>query len=410
MGGVLRRFTIIMGILGISVTAFAQSGLRDRDPDLAGTKKVVAELQQANLHSGPFYLLSRIRLADAGFAEDYYLPTGDVTGGISLRIEAPQRLYFVPQRKTVFTLELIPGYSFFKAGSREGQFDYSARADAHFLFNHLYIDAYTLLSDQLRAQIADVNRLATQRDEESGVGGELKYSSRTSAIFSARYRETTFPNKRFQPSGIAINELDRVEKSGRIGLHHKTFPLTSLFVAAEVSDYTFDRAIQKDSSRTYLGGGFIRSAGRTSLRAEAGRTLLKFDDPTQHDFSGITGQVTLTRGTSRWTFAASGVRDVGFSIFDNNNFYVSTLGRISIDYAATRRLTLRGGTAVERDDYEIPVGGVLREDTLTFTSAGFLYAFRKLQTGIEAGWYTRESNVLPEDSGIRWVLHLSFTP
>lgn len=410
MGGVVRRFTISMGILGISLAAHAQSGLRDRDPDLEGTKKVLGELQQANIHSGAFYMLSRIRIADAGFSENYYLPTGDVQGGINLRVEAPQRLYFVPRRKTVFTFDLVPAYSFFRAGSRQGQFDYSARADAHFLFNHLYLDAYTLLSDQIRAQISDVNRLATQRDEETGLGGEIKYSSRTSAIFSARYRETNFPNNRFQPGDVPVNQLDRVEKNGRIALHHKTFPLTSLFAAAEVSDYTFDRAFTKDSSRRYFGGGFIRSAGRTSLRAEAGRTVLSFDDPSQRDFTGLTGNVVLSRGTNRWNFTASGARDVGFSIYENNNYYISSLGRIVIDYAATRRLTLRGGTAVERDDYDVPVGGVLREDTLTFTSAGFLYAFRKLQTGVDAGWYTRDSNVLPEDSGIRWVLHLSFTP
>jgi len=398
-----------VGILAIPLTLSAQ-GLRDRDPDLEGTKKIVAELQQANIHSGMFYMLSRIRLADAGFAEDYYLPTGDVSGGISLRVEAPNRLYFVPRRKTVFTVELIPGYSFFKAGSREGQFDYSARADAHFLFNHLYIDAYTLLSDQLRAQIADVNRLATQRDEESGVGGEFKYSSRTSAIFSARYRETDFPGRRFQPTDVPINQLDRVEKNGRIALHHKTFPRTSLFVAAEASEYEFDRAFVKDSSRRYIGGGFNHTAGRTALRAEVGQTTLNFDDPSQRDFSNLTGQMTLSRGTNRWNFQASAARDVGFSIYERNNYYISSLGRILVDYAATRRLTLRAGTAVERDDYDIPVDGVLREDTLTFTSAGFLYSFRKLQTGVEAGWYTRESNVLSEASGIRWVLHLSFTP
>lgn len=410
MGGRVLRFSISVGILGISLTAAAQNGLRDRDPDLEGTKKIVAELQQANIHSGKFYMLSRIRLADAGFAEDYYLPTGDVTGGVNLRVEAPQRLYFVPRRKTVFTLDLVPGYSFFKAGSRHGQFDYAARADAHFLFNHLYLDVYTLLNDQIRAQIADVNRLATQRDEESGVGGEIKYSSRTSAIFSARYRETSFPGRRFQPSDVAIEQLDRAEKNGRIALHHKTFPLTSLFIAVEASDYEFDRAFSKNSSRRYFGGGFNRTAGRTSLRAEAGQTTLDFDDSSQRGYSGITGQVTLGRGTNRWNVQASASRDVGFSIFENNNYYISSLGRLTVDYAATRRLTLRAGTAVELDDYDVPVGGVLREDTLTFTSAGFLYSFRKLQTGVEAGWYTRESNVLPEDSGIRWVLHLSFTP
>ena len=28
----------------------------------------------------------------------------------------------------------------------------------------------------------------------------------------------------------------------------------------------------------------------------------------------------------------------------------------------------------------------------------------------DLGWFTRESNFIGDDSGIRWVLHLSFTP
>jgi len=405
------RIITILGILLASVSALAQSqGLRDRDRDLEGTKKVLSELQQANIHSGRFYMLSRIRISDAGFAEDYYLPTGDVQGGVNLRVEAPQRIYIVPRKKTVFTADFVPGYTFLSGGRKSGQFDYSARADAHFLLNHVYLDFYTLLTDQLRAQVADINRLATQREEESGVGGELKYSSRTSAIFIARYRTVEFPGKRFQPEDVPVNLLDRVERNGRIALHHKTFPLTSLFVAAEASTYGFRNATYKDSSRRYFGGGFNRAQGRTGLRIEAGQTRLDFDDPAQHDYSGITAEAALSRSFGRWSTTLSGTRDVGFSIFLNNNYYVLTGGRLAIDYAATRRLTLRGSHAREHDEYDFEVDGKLRRDNLSYTSLGFLYSFRRVRFGVDGGWFERESNFLEDDSGIRWVLHLSFTP
>jgi hypothetical protein len=412
VGGVVKRFSIVAGICAISLAALAQSGggLRDRDPDLEGAKKVVSDIQQANIHSGRFYMFSRLRISDAGFAEDVYLPTGGAEGGVNLSVQAPQRLYFVPHRKTVFTADFVPGYTFLTSGRRTGQFDYSARADAHFLFNHLYLDTYTLLSDQLRAQVADVNRLATQRDRESGVTGEMKYSSRTTAIFSGRYHDIRFPERRFQPLDVPVALLDRVERNGRISLHHKTFPLTSLFVAAEASTYGFRTATYKDSSRAYVGAGFLRASGRTSFRAEAGQTRLDFTDPAQRDYSGITGQASISRSLRRWSYTLGATRDVGFSIFRDNNYYIATGGRFAVDYSATRRLTLRASTTVERDDYDIPVDGLLRRDDLSFTTVGFMYAFRHMSFGIDGGWFQRESNFITDDSGIRWVLHLSFTP
>lgn len=392
------------------VSAQSSQGLRDRDRDLEGAKKVLGEIQQANIHSGAFYLLSRIRLADAGFAEDVYLPTGEARGGINLRAEAPNRLYFVPHRKTVFTLDVVPAYSILNSSNKSGQFDYAVRADAHFLFNHLYLDAYTNLTDQLRAQVSDINRLATQRERESGVGGELKYSSRTSMFFSGRVGDVKFPMNRVQPEDVPVDLLDRTQRSGRVSLHHKTFPLTSLFAAVEASTYEFRSATYKDSARRYAGGGFIRASGRTSLRVEAGQTRLDFDAPDQRDYSGVTASVGLTRTNGRWNTSVAATRDVGFSIFLDNNYYISTGGRAAVSYAATRKLGLRFGTALERDDYDTEVAGALRRDTLTYSYVGFMYSFRKLAAGADVGWFTRESNFLGDDSGIRWVLHLSFTP
>lgn len=411
MGGVIRRVAMFAAIAAVAVSSFAQSDkLRDRDRDLEGAKKILSELQQANIHSGRFYMFSRIRVSDAGFSEDYYLPTGDVRGGVNFRVEAPQRLYFVANRKTILTLDAVPSYDFLRHSSRSGQFDYSVRGDLHLLFNHLYVDAYTLLTDQLRAQVSDINRLATQKESESGIGGELKYSSRTSAFFSGAYRETSFPSGRVQPLDVPVQQLDRIERSGRVSLHHKTFPVTSLFVAGETGDYSFRRAIEKDSTRRYVGAGFIRASGKNTLRGEAGRTQLNFANPSRRDYSGFTGELTATRSLRRWTSTLAARRDLGFSIFTDNDYYISSLGRFSIDYNATRKLTLRTGLARERDDYDVPVGGVKRRDDLSYSYVGFLYAFRHLSLGADGGWYERESNFTGNDSGIRWVLHLSFTP
>ena len=421
MRGVSLRFLTIFFAMAIPLLASGQTQLRDRDPDLAGAKKLHEDMQQSNFHSGPFYLWSRFRISDAGFSDSGTAPTGEIGDGISLSVEAPQRLFFAPRshRKTIFTVDFIPGYSFFNAGENEGQINYLLRGDAHFLWNHLYLDVYGMRADQLRAHVADINRLATTQEDEVGVSGEVKYSSRTSGIITARYRDTSYPTDRYQPelstdpvTGFSpLNLLDRTERNARVSLNHKTFPLTSLFASAEVSEYSFRFATYKDSRRTWYGAGFNYNSGRTNVRAEAGPLKLSFDDPTQRSFTGFGASFGVTRANGRWTYTAGANHDLGFSIFANNNYYVSDTASAGINYIATRRLSLRTNAVWEQDEYDVEVAGNDRRDTVLFTSVGFNYIIRRAQAGVDVGWYDRESTFGGDtDSGIRYVLHLSFVP
>lgn len=419
MARVSRRtigILIVAAMLPLMTSAQQPQTLRDRDPNLEGAKRLANDRQQANFHIGPFYLLSRLRLADAGYSQDTGVPAGD-QGGISLSIEAPQRLFFVPSKKTVFTVDFVPGYSFLSGKGAKNQLNYSARADAHFLFNHLYLDVYASRADQLRAHVADLNRLATTAEDEVGISGEVKYSSRTSGLFTVQHRGIQYPLDRYQPEINPLTDfnpiqlLDRQEDHARASVLHKTFPLTSLFVASELSKYRFDVATYKDSRRTYVGGGVQFDNGRNDLRIEAGPVRLDFEDPTQLDYSGIAGSLNATRARGRWLYRGGAARDLGFSIFAENNYYVSTTANVGLEYAATRKLTLRANVAAEHDEYERQAHGRERTDDISFSSVGAQYALRRLRVGADVGWYERDSTFGGDvDSGIRYVLHLSFTP
>jgi hypothetical protein len=418
--GVSLRLAIFVILISLALLASGQTqNLRDRDPDLDSAKQLHEDLQQANFHSGPFYLWSRLRLSDAGFSESANIPTGEYSNGLSLALEAPQRLYFVPRKKTIFTLDVVPSYAFFNTGDQRGQFDYLVRADAHFLWNHLYLDTYGSRADHLRAHVADINRLATTREDELGVAGEWKYSSRTTGTFTLRNRKTSYPSNRYQPDLTPelagdfnpLNLLDRSENNARVSLHHKTFPLTSLFASAEVSDYDFRFASYKNSRRTWYGGGFQYNSGRTQVRLEGGPLKLSFDDPRERSFTGYGASFNVNRVNGRWTYTAGANHDLGFSIFAENNYYVADTANAGVSYIATRRLSLRSNINWEQDNYDVQVRGNERRDTVLFTSVGFNYVIRRAQAGVDVGWYDRESTFGGDvDSGIRYVLHLSFVP
>jgi hypothetical protein len=417
-----RLFRVLIFIIAVPICVQGQQGqkLRDRDPDLAGSKKIVEDLQQSNFHYGSFYLSSRFRVSDVGFSESGYVPTGDQDSGVSLSVEAPQRLYYRPHQKVIFSVEAVPGYTFF--GSRTRQFNYTSRGDLHLLFNHLYIDAYLLGLNQLRAHVSDINRLATVKERTAGVAGEMKYSSRTSLLFNGSSGRTSYPSNKYQPAvdfngdgfpdGIPVNLLDRDTRNGRLSLTHKTFPKTTLFVAAEGSDYRFRRATSKDSTRLWYGGGFNWNSGRTQFRLEGGPVKLDFDDPSVPDYTGFSGQAGLARSSGPWGFELGADRDLGFAITSNHNFFVPTTVHAGITYQATRRLSLRLNGTRERDEFENDVTEVTdRVDTISFYSVGASYGLQRLRFGGDVGWYQRDSTVQAEtDDGIRYLVHLSFTP
>jgi hypothetical protein len=419
MGGAVRgnyKVAIAAVIAVVSLAAQGQDGLRDRDPVLQGAKKIASDLQAATFHYESFYFLSRFELAELGYGSQYSTPTGNSSNGFSIGASAPQRLYYVPSRRVVFSGEFIPQYAWVHENGSHNQFGYSTRADAQFILNHLYLDFYGQKANELRPHSGELNRVLTVRDTEVGVSGEVKYSSRTSGLFSVRYRDASYPTNRLQPLQFEkdIPLLDRNEHNYRASILHKTFPLTSLILAAERSDYTFTKDSIRDSTRSYVGGGVVIDTGNSVIRAEAGPGHLRFQQPGKREFSGLLANGSASRRAGlRWRVGVSAQRDVDFSIYENNTFYIIDRVGATADYAATKRLSLRFVNEAGRDRYQVrAVGQPLRRDTISWNAVGWNYQMRRFRGGFDVGYYNRKSTVVNVDQshGIRFVIHLSFIP
>jgi hypothetical protein len=218
-----------------------------------------------------------------------------------------------------------------------------------------------------------------------------------------------------QPADTPVELLDRNGHNYRVSLNHKTFPLTSLFVTGELSDYSFRTATYKNGRRTFAGAGFVNDSGRTITRFEAGEGQLEFFQP-EHDFRGVLGNITSSRKLGRSTvFNLGAARDLDFSVFTNNNYYIADRFNAGFAWDATRRLQLTLQAAIGRDLYDVPVNGphgfLKRRDQFSFPSIGFTYGLARLRGGLDIGYVSRTSNFdLNTDDGIRVLFRLSFTP
>jgi hypothetical protein len=425
----ILRLSVAAACIAICSTALAQN-VRSRERTFEASETLAADLRRARLHGGPFYLLSNIEFSDLGYENQFFFPTTEQGGGLSLAVAAPQKLYFVPARKTIYSLTVTPEYAFFQRGVNKAPWGYLVRGDAHYLLNHIYVNAYALQSNKLQALSGEINRVVTQREETAGLAGEIRYSSRTRALYAFSARRYSYPPSRYQPSDITTDigtrgslfDLDRREQNGRLSLLHHTFPLTSLTFAGEVNKYKFPTAAGSDSTRRYAAPGFVYDAGIATWKAEAGPAVLHFYTPSPAagggDFRGIVGNTQFSRRLgpkTQLTLAAD--RDVDFSILPGERYYVADRALFAIDRQATRRLTLRFSSTLGRDQYPAltinPVNVQLarRRDEFSFTSIGWRYTMRHVKGGFDIGYYQRRSNFdIDEQNGIRLAIALSLSP
>jgi hypothetical protein len=317
----------------------------------------------------------------------------------------------------VFAGEYVPQYAWIHQGGTKTQFGSHMRGDAEFLFNHIFLDFYGGQANELRPLPGEINRIVTVKERNAGASGELKYSSRTSALFTAIYRDERYPTNRLQPEelrNILPLLLERTEHNYRVSALHKTFPVTSVILAAEESDYAFTHTPSRDSKRDYFGAGLVLDNGTTIARVEAGPAKLTFKQAGQKEFQGVLANASAShRLGDRWRVGVSGARDLDFSLYANNNYYVLDRLGGTLDYAATRRLALRFTSELGRDLYYVRVGlQPLRHDQISWNAIGWNYSLRRVSGGFDVGYYKRTSNVTDVDQidGIRMVVHLSFTP
>lgn len=422
------RLSIAAACIAIGSSVLAQN-VRSRDRTFEASETLAADLRRARLRSGPFYLLSNIQFSDLGYESQFFFPTSEQGGGLTFVVSAPQKLYFVPARKTIYSVTFTPEYAFFnRSGSGNSPWSYLVRGDAHYLLNHLYINVFALQSNRLQALSGEINRIVTQREETAGVAGEARYSSKTKAFYSFTARRSTYPASRYQPSDLtaeipgvrgSIFDLDRREQNARVSLLHRTFPLTSLTLAGEANKYTFPNSTDRNATRRYVAPGFAFDNGRTTFKGEAGPAVLHFTTPgLTPDFHGALGNVALghrINGKTSMTLGAD--RDVDFSIAAGERYYVGDRALFSIDRQATRRLSLRFSSTVGRDVYPIatlnPANALLerRHDEFSFTAIGWRYTMRHIKGGFDIGYYQRHSNfAIDEQNGIRLAIALSLSP
>lgn len=392
---------------------------RDREIRLLGRDKVQDDIRRSQFRYGPLFLYSTFEISDFGYDENLYAPTEEERDDLIISVSAPQKLYLVASKKLVFSADLRPGYTWYKEAEDDRHWNHRYRADVHLLFNRMYSDFYYERIDERKRDLSELNFLVNLEQSEVGNESEIAFSSRTTVLTGVSFRDIKYPDGEIDsPFNLdEVTRLERQESKVWATVRHRTFPVTSTSFGFARENYDFTNS-EFDGERNQLFAGAQRETARTTMRSEVGYAVLDYAEPSLEDYHGPLGFVSYDfRPRERYLLALTGRRDLVFSVFENNQHFAADRLRAALVVPFTRFFDFRLTGEIGRNEYFVPTldptDGVvkLRQDDITYASAGILVRLARIAFGVDVADYERVSNFSGySEDGIRLVLRLSLTP
>ena len=388
---------------------------RDRDEELAAKRRIERDLEQAQFRANHLYLISKFELGDIGIGSELYIPADEQLDGVALSFRAPQRLYYIANRRTLFSLDVEPGYVMYIDSDRENQLSWLLRGDVHFLFPSFYVNGFVSVADELLRDNSEFTRLVPRDTTAWGVNTEFKPSSRTQLASSYIVRDIKYDANEDFFFDRQLELLERTASQFKLEGRHHTFPITHTLLGVMHTDYDFDKTPTRNASQIYYYVGADREIGDHRFVARVGYSELDYRDSEGQDYSGFLGDAALDMNlSSRNDLAITYRRDLQFSVFANNNHYLADRLFLNDVHKLTDRLSAHLQAQAGLNSYEVPIatpsGPLKREDELYYIGAGPSYQFfDRVTLGFVVGPWERRSNIPGQsDDGIRWQILLSF--
>jgi hypothetical protein len=206
--------------------------------------------------------------------------------------------------------------------------------------------------------------------ERARLGGILEVGWRSSVDLSHEFRDWSYTDDDYANADVSIGEiLDRRETATRLETRLGVGGRTTVSLEASAFDVRFDQpSLDGDPTLSRNADGWrilpgitLGEGGRLTGTVRAGPSRLDYRSDSLLDFSGWTGDADLRyRPAGRFSARLRGFRQVGFSVWDGNNYYLYTEARATATYWIRRWL----GLEPEIANGSLAIPGTGRDDAL----------------------------------------------
>lgn len=404
----LARLFVIGVLFTVLVLAFSPSPLRSQEYQTFKWEREYLQ-SRTRYQFGPFRLYPVLRFRQIGYDDNVYReretdgPVTDFTATIS-----PEALVFVLYRNwLILQLRENPEYVYFAKETRErslnNRFSLGYKFlmfdklvfSGDFLYNHTRVRATSEFEERVNLILIRYEGglfYETPRETSFGVKASIQ---------GYNYEDELIPEEPVYYS----RTLDRTEVELRGEFYYKLRPETFFFAYAGVTNYEFKYEESKvKDSYSWQGMAGVRFPIIGNLRGSfaLGYKQLIPRTGNQKQFKGPIGNASLEARIKRFNFRLTYAKDVQFSYWTNNiffveyryggglSFYVTKFVRVDYDYVrGSNRYAEDTVIRYPDESYEI----IRRNDRITSHRVGVVFRIiRNTGFGLTLSSWERASN------------------
>lgn len=403
-------FTIFLIII-LSITGFSQSRYRMRDRSLSLEKRLKADLNNALIKAGPFYILGSINISDIGYNDNINNTHEEGASDITARI-GPRLTTITPFGRS-FYLYLRGSYNYqiFYDYDDLNKSNYSLGGDIVALFNFIGITAGYNTQGTTDFLDTEVDSRVYTETQAYNIDTELRLSSKYSINLGYNLSERYYPD-----------DPDRDERLSRdtsrytIGFNHKLLPNTGYSLSYSEIHYDFALNPDYDTIRNdyTLTINWERRA-RYYIDLSLTYTDLQPQNTQGRDYQGFMPDILLSFPLFyRLNISLSHERSISFSQSIDNFYFRNQKSGIETDIALTRGMSLILSYFFAQNTYDFPSiiddEEIYRQDDIYSYGAGVRFRLiDALSMRININRESKRSNIITNNyDTIRVFLSTSY--
>ena len=365
-----------------------------------------SRMDRAPWHFGPFIVQPSLVLANAGVDSNVFYSPTDPIRDFTLTAGPAATIYIPLARRLVLTAFGSPQYVWYSKTERERTWNYYTNGAAQLNLKNLFFSLDGVYSDARERWNTEID--IRPRRKQAGYGASVLVKVAWKTSFAVGYRTSKYDYASLDVGGFDIRQrLNRRESYGNLSVYYQVSTLNRFFIDAEYGRYGFEfaqTAAISDSRSAAAYAGFEFSPLGPRLRGRVRVGYKKFDvlNPALPDYQGLVGDTQFSlRVSNPLAIRASYVRDVFFSLWYNNPYYVQSRPGVGVSIYPFRLLRLDYDFSFGRNRYSLAGGGgpdVKRLDDYVAHSVGVYVRIAKTTAlGFVASWWDRDSNLAFED-------------
>lgn len=365
------------------------------------------KLRDAAWHFGPFRIQPSLVISNAGVDSNVFYSPNEPTKDFTITAGPAATLYVPVHRKFVLSLYGSPQYVWYSKTDRERTWNYYFSGAAQLSLKNVFFSLEGTYSDARERWNTEID--IRPRRKEEGYGGSVLVKAAWKTSFSLGYRMVKYDYESVEyAGGFNVRErLNRQESYANFSLFYQASMQRRFFLDFEYGLYQFEFATQaaignSRSGVAYAGVELARLGRRVRGRIRVGYKKFDVRALDGPDYQGVVGDSQLSvRLAKPFVLRGSYVRDVRFSLWYGNPYYIESRPGAGVSLYLLRFLRLDYDYSIGRNRYPVVGGGgpdVKRLDDFMIHSAGIYFRIQKtVALGFIASWWTRISNLATED-------------